>query len=214
MPTSTWERLPDERRAAVVQAAVEEFTAKGYASGSLNVIARNAGVAKGSLFQYFVDKADLYTHLADLACENIRAAMVHELVTIDWGAGYWRGMREMLYRWEAYFHEHPDELAVTTTIMLQSQQVERTAMYNIVSGYYVGVIGPVLQAGVEMGAIDPAADLDAATAILIVLLSHVALAPHAPGLDRVLGLSSDDQATRRAAIDRMFGMFVRSLRTS
>src|SRR5690349_5607311 len=49
MPTETWMRLPDARRATVLDAAEAEFARNGYSRGSLNVIAREAGVAKGSL---------------------------------------------------------------------------------------------------------------------------------------------------------------------
>ena len=55
MPTVTWARVDPARRAAVVEAAEAEFGAHGFSGGSLNVIARRAGVAKGSLFQYFAD---------------------------------------------------------------------------------------------------------------------------------------------------------------
>lgn len=57
MPTVTWARVDPARRAAVVEAAEAEFGAHGFSRGSLNVIARRAGVAKGSLFQYFADSA-------------------------------------------------------------------------------------------------------------------------------------------------------------
>ena len=60
MPTVTWARVDPSRRAAVIEAAEAEFGAHGFSQGSLNVIARRAGVAKGSLFQYFADKRDLY----------------------------------------------------------------------------------------------------------------------------------------------------------
>lgn len=50
MPTVTWARVDPARRAAVVEAAEAEFGAHGFSRGSLNVIARRAGVAKGSLF--------------------------------------------------------------------------------------------------------------------------------------------------------------------
>ncbi len=59
MPTVTWARVDATRRAAVIEAAEAEFGAHGFSGGSLNVIARRAGVAKGSLFQYFADKRDL-----------------------------------------------------------------------------------------------------------------------------------------------------------
>ena len=66
MPTVTWARVDPARRAAVVEAAEAEFGAHGFSRGSLNVIAKRAGVAKGSLFQYFADKRDLYAYIADV----------------------------------------------------------------------------------------------------------------------------------------------------
>jgi len=75
MPTVTWARLDPVRRAAVVEAAEAEFGAHGFSRGSLNVIARRAGVAKGSLFQYFADKRDLYAFIADVGSQRVRSYM-------------------------------------------------------------------------------------------------------------------------------------------
>ncbi|MEQ0726254.1 TetR/AcrR family transcriptional regulator, partial [Mycobacterium tuberculosis] len=75
MPTVTWARVDPARRAAVVEAAEAEFGAHGFSRGSLNVIARRAGVAKGSLFQYFADKRDLYAFIADIASQRVRSYM-------------------------------------------------------------------------------------------------------------------------------------------
>ena len=75
MPTVTWARVDPARRAAIIEAAEAEFGAHGFSSGSLNVIARRAGVAKGSLFQYFADKRDLYAFIADIGSQRVRAYM-------------------------------------------------------------------------------------------------------------------------------------------
>ena len=61
MPTVTWARVDPLRRAAVVEAAEAEFGAHGFSRGSLNVIARRAGVAKGSLFQYMTSGNSIST---------------------------------------------------------------------------------------------------------------------------------------------------------
>ena len=76
MPTVTWARLDPSRRAAVIEAAEAEFGAHGFSRGSLNVIARRAGVAKGSLFQYFADKRDLYAFIADVGSNLIHRKKV------------------------------------------------------------------------------------------------------------------------------------------
>ena len=57
MPTSTWFRLNVAKRERVLEVAMREFGENGYSTGSLNTIAREAGIAKGSLFQYFGDKS-------------------------------------------------------------------------------------------------------------------------------------------------------------
>jgi AcrR family transcriptional regulator len=52
-----------ERRAAIVEAAMEEFVARGYAATRLDDIARRAGVAKGTIYLHFNDKESMFEEL-------------------------------------------------------------------------------------------------------------------------------------------------------
>ena len=63
MPTSTFLALPAERRQRLVDAAIREFSEKPYAQASLSQIALRSRIAKGSFYQYFSDKLDLYRWL-------------------------------------------------------------------------------------------------------------------------------------------------------
>jgi AcrR family transcriptional regulator len=63
MPTQTFENLPEEKRRRLVDLAIEEFTEHPYAQASLSRIVARAGIAKGSIYQYFDDKLDLYRWL-------------------------------------------------------------------------------------------------------------------------------------------------------
>lgn len=63
MPRSTFFALAEDKRARVVAAAVGEFGAHAYGAASLDRVAAAAGVSKGSLYQYFAGKRDLYTWL-------------------------------------------------------------------------------------------------------------------------------------------------------
>ncbi len=60
MPSQTFLALPEEKRRRVIGAAVSEFARNAYAVASLDRIAAAAGVAKGSLYQYFASKQDIY----------------------------------------------------------------------------------------------------------------------------------------------------------
>lgn len=52
-----------ERRDAILAAALEEFSARGFAATRLDDVAQRAGVAKGTIYLYFRDKESLFQEL-------------------------------------------------------------------------------------------------------------------------------------------------------
>jgi AcrR family transcriptional regulator len=52
-----------ERRDAILAAALDEFSAQGFAATRLDDVARRAGVAKGTIYLYFRDKEALFQEL-------------------------------------------------------------------------------------------------------------------------------------------------------
>jgi AcrR family transcriptional regulator len=52
-----------ERRAAILKAALEEFSERGFAAARLDDVARRAGVAKGTIYLHFKDKEALFQEL-------------------------------------------------------------------------------------------------------------------------------------------------------
>ena len=62
-PTShdpRWRRLPGERPAQLIDAALEVFSEHGFAAAKLDEIAHRAGVSKGTIYLYFASKEDLF----------------------------------------------------------------------------------------------------------------------------------------------------------
>ena len=53
----------NERRDAILSAALEEFSARGFADTRLDDVAQRAGVAKGTIYLYFRDKESLFQDL-------------------------------------------------------------------------------------------------------------------------------------------------------
>ena len=65
-------RLPrDERRAILLNAALEVFTAAGYHSAAMDEIADRANVSKPVLYQHFPSKLDLYLAVLDLHIDSL-----------------------------------------------------------------------------------------------------------------------------------------------
>jgi AcrR family transcriptional regulator len=52
-----------ERRQAIVEAALQEFVARGFTATRLDDIAKRAGVAKGTIYLHFKDKESMFEEL-------------------------------------------------------------------------------------------------------------------------------------------------------
>ena len=62
-PVSNRAERSAERRAAIVEAAMDEFIARGFAATRLDDVAKRAGVAKGTLYLHFKDKESMFEEL-------------------------------------------------------------------------------------------------------------------------------------------------------
>ena len=67
MPNQTFFNLPDKKRQTITELAIAEFANNDYQNASITKIVKQAKIAKGSFYQYFEDKKELYLYLVDLA---------------------------------------------------------------------------------------------------------------------------------------------------
>jgi AcrR family transcriptional regulator len=67
-PSNRAERAA-ERRAAIIEAALDEFIARGFTATRIDDVAKRAGVAKGTIYLHFKDKESMFEEL-------IRTALV------------------------------------------------------------------------------------------------------------------------------------------
>ncbi len=76
-PASNRAERAAERRGAIIEAAMDEFIARGFAATRLDDVAKRAGVAKGTIYLHFKDKESMFEEL-------IRTAIV-PMVDRLWG---------------------------------------------------------------------------------------------------------------------------------
>jgi TetR/AcrR family transcriptional regulator len=72
-------RRPDQSRAAILQAAVQEFSREGVAGARTDAIARTAHVNKALLYYYFKDKEALYDAVLDQVFGGVTACITEVL---------------------------------------------------------------------------------------------------------------------------------------
>lgn len=63
MPKETFYRLPDEKRERVMAAAEREFLENSFEAASINRIIKEAAIPRGSFYQYFEDKKDIFLYI-------------------------------------------------------------------------------------------------------------------------------------------------------
>ncbi|GAA4133468.1 helix-turn-helix domain-containing protein [Actinomadura keratinilytica] len=203
MPTSTWFRLNVAKRERVLEVAMREFGEHGYSTGSLNTIAREAGIAKGSLFQYFSDKLEFFAFVCDETSRRIREEMERRISRLDFDQPFDDWLFDVMCEWTEYMADHPLERAVTAATNFELDNTVREVVRDTANQHYLQVIHPALELWRERGDIREDADLDVLATVMLMMLPHLALAPYYDGLDPVLGLRGRTAAEQRAVIRRL-----------
>ncbi|MTI29778.1 TetR/AcrR family transcriptional regulator [Xanthovirga aplysinae] len=79
MPTITFEKISQEKKELLLRHALQEFALNDYQSASVSKIVKACGIAKGSLYQYFENKKDLYFYLKKV-CEEKKSNYIFSVL--------------------------------------------------------------------------------------------------------------------------------------
>ena len=105
-------RDPERTSAAILEAATQEFSQKGYAGARVDAIAKRAKINKRMLYHYFGGKDGLYLAVLEQSYAAIRSAETkldlahHEPV---------ESMRQLVHFTWSYYLERPEFLAILAT---------------------------------------------------------------------------------------------------
>ena len=78
MPKETFHNLPEEKKKAITNAFLREFAVHQYDEASLSAVVKSLGIAKGSVYQYFDDKLDLFIYLIE-ECSAVKMKYIGHL---------------------------------------------------------------------------------------------------------------------------------------
>jgi len=150
-------RDPERTRAAILQAAITEISAKSLNGARVDAIAKRAGVNKRMIYHYFGDKQGLYLVVLEETYGAIRAAEIGlNLAELDPVAGM---RRLVLFTWR-YFIEHPEFLSLLATENFnRAAYLKRSKRIRHLHAPLVGMISDLLARGAKQklfrAAVDP-----------------------------------------------------------
>ena len=70
--TNKFTQLADSKQKSIIDASVYEFANNGFKNASVNKIVKEAGISKGSLFNYFKSKNLLFEHIYQIALWEVK----------------------------------------------------------------------------------------------------------------------------------------------
>ncbi len=116
MPKGTFFNLPEEKRDMICEVAVAEFAEYPFEQASINRIVANSGIAKGSFYQYFEDKRDLFLHLMDMAAEE-KLKYVSPVMSNPDQHDFFSLIREMYLSGIKFANEHPGYAEISRRLL-------------------------------------------------------------------------------------------------
>jgi len=103
---NAFEKIPAEKQKRIMDAAIAEFSAKGFIAANINIIAKNAGISIGSMYNYFDSKESLFLTIVD----HGYAVLESVISSIDLEQGNIFDKFEMLLRMAQKFSRKYSEL--------------------------------------------------------------------------------------------------------
>lgn len=175
MPTRTFFDLDPGRRERLVREAIVEFSDKPYAEASLSQIAQRSRIAKGSFYQYFEDKLDLYRWLVTEEAPHHKRHFLAERAT---ARSYWQRFEDRVERGMAFLVEHPRLARLSAAAADPSAMPEVRGLHQAICEAGLEEWRALLSEGVTAGEIAADLDLDVATRLVAAIIG--------PGLTDVI----------------------------
>lgn len=169
MPKETFFNLPDPKRERFLEIAIDEFADNDYQNASISHICRRAGIAKGSFYQYFEDKKELFLYLLDVALQEKRTLLGQ--VQPPAGADLFTTLRWMFQMQAQFDLAHP-RLAEVGYRALHSDVPFRDELLGNWQEQAMQMYRTMLMGGIAEGSVRPDVDLNTAAHLLGAMLQE------------------------------------------
>lgn len=104
--SSLFKKLAPEKQEKVFQAAVGEFASHGYRNASMNNLVKTAGISKGSLFQYFRTKSDLFDKVVEISLSRVKQ-FLRKVRDDTERLSFFQRLEQLLRSGFSFIDEHP-----------------------------------------------------------------------------------------------------------
>lgn len=156
IPTKTFLNLPKEKQNIIREAAINEFATRRFQDAKISNIIKESKISRGSFYQYFHDKMDVYKHIFD-SMAQVKLQYLSDKLQNPNDLSFLELFRELYKSGAKFALSYPRFVKITKLLMSAKDNVyEQVFKDNIAIAldYYVGFI----KKDQELGLMDP--DID------------------------------------------------------
>jgi len=150
MPKSTFFNLSEVKRERIIESAINNFAEMEYNDVTVSKIVKDAQIPKGSFYQYFEDKYDLYYYIVNLVGEKKKTYFTPVFMKIQ-TANFFDLLGEMYKAGVKFAGENPKMAEIGTLLIKTSDQSLLDRVYGDMGGQVEDFLGPILQQAIAKG---------------------------------------------------------------
>mgnify|MGYP003388721409 FL=1 len=155
--TNKFEQLPEEKQSRIVDASISEFAEKDYETASMNTVVNQAGISKGSLFNYFKTKSVLYDHIYQIALGEVKLYLrdVRD-ETID--LSFENRLSKVVDSGVLFIMEHPRLARIYFRLVYSGDSPNREKIVNELQAMSDDYLGNIIQDAMDRNELNPNLD--------------------------------------------------------
>ncbi len=191
---ATFRHLPPDKQERVLDAALDEFAERGYHQASLNRLVAQAGIAKGSLYQYFPKKEGIFHHIFQHALTLVRRTLTQvkeETLEED----LFTRLEKSLLAGVRFLREHPRIYNLYLKIQFDKNVPFRGEFLAAVRRYAAEYFGSLVRRARIRGELRPGVSEGAALFLLVAVFDRFLQAVAIQALAVTLGLHQAPEET-------------------
>ena len=201
----TFRQLPADKQERVFEAALTEFADQGYHQASLNRLVAQAGIPKGSLYQYFPNKEGIFQHIFQHALGLVRRTLTRvKDETLE--ENLFTRLEKSLLAGVRFLKEHPRIYNLYLKIQFDKNVPLRGEFLAAVRRHAAEYFGSLVRRAKVRGELRPGVPVEAVLFLLDALFDRFLQAVAVPALDVTLGLHQAPEAVIRKRVRELVGL--------
>jgi AcrR family transcriptional regulator len=171
MPSATFTNLPPDKRQRILDAAIKEFGARCLLEANLANIVKDAKISRGSLYQYFPSKSDLYVYVFD-SLRSDRAEYVRPAFIYYKKDSFMRFFEEFYLRDSEFLLMHPPHIELGKMLYSGTDSVSRGLIHRLQTRYREWFFSAI-EYDIDHGIIDTIVDASILTDLCVHFVTDI-----------------------------------------